>query len=101
MADRDEKGRFLTGNNGGPGRNPSSKNKLSENFRTALSVDFEAHGVEAIVKVRTDKPEVYLRIVADLVPKDVTLHVEHFVARVPEVADTSEQWLTENAPTLQ
>ena len=50
-----------------------AKNKISEKFITALTADFEQHGEAVIERVRSEKPENYLKIVADLVPKDVNL----------------------------
>jgi hypothetical protein len=64
-------GRFLPGNNGGFGRPKGSRNKLGDDFLKALATDFEEHGTEVIAKVRETKPEVYLRVVADLLPKNV------------------------------
>lgn len=65
---------FEKGKSGNPaGRPPGTKNKISEKFITALTADFEQHGETVIAQVRADKPEAYLKIVADLVPKDVNL----------------------------
>lgn len=62
---------FVKGQSGNPaGKPPGSKNKISEKFITALTADFEQHGETVIERVRNDKPENYLKIVADLVPKD-------------------------------
>lgn len=60
---------------GQPSPNPSgrpagSRNKISEAFITALSADFEANGVAVIADVRANSPASYLKLVADLVPKD-------------------------------
>jgi hypothetical protein len=71
MADHDTKGRFVTGNIGGPGRPKGSRNKLNEDFLRALSEDFAEHGEEVIQAVRTEKPDVYLKVVASLAPKHV------------------------------
>lgn len=71
MADKDAKGRFQTGNNGGPGRPKGSRNKLNEDFIRALSDDFAKHGGEVIAKVRAEKPDAYLKVVASLSPKHV------------------------------
>ena len=65
---------FKPGQSGNPaGRPVGSRNKLTENFVTALSKDFAAHGVEAIQTARQDDPVAYLRLVASLVPKELHL----------------------------
>lgn len=65
---------FVKGQSGNPaGRTPGSKNKISEKFITAITADFEQHGETVIAKVRSEKPENYLKIVADLVPKDFNI----------------------------
>ena len=71
---RAQNGRFRKGNKGGPGRPAGTRNKLSEDFVTALFTDFEANGAAAIKSAREENPATYLRLVAGLVPKE--LHVE-------------------------
>jgi hypothetical protein len=62
---------FKPGQSGNPpGRPKGSRNKLEEDFLSALAADFEQHGEAVIQKVRETKPEVYLRVIADLLPKD-------------------------------
>jgi hypothetical protein len=39
--------------------------------------DFDEYGVEAIKAVRETKPEVYVKIVADLLPKEANINVDH------------------------
>ena len=68
--------RFKPGVSGNPaGRSKGSRNKLTEDFLTALSDDFAEHGVDAIRFVRADKPDQYLKIIATLVPKEGTLTI--------------------------
>ncbi len=52
------------------------------------------HGVAVIRKVRREKPEVWLRLQADLLPKDFnfTLTDERFVVRTPAVIENSTVW---------
>ena len=63
---------FKPGQSGNPGGKPvGSRNRLQGDFMRALSEDFAAHGKEAIIQCRAEKPDVYLRIVASLFPKEL------------------------------
>lgn len=68
--DRDEKGRFLTGNGGG-GRPKGSRNKLGEQFLSDLYDDWQEHGRAVIETVRAEKPDVYLKTVASILPRQI------------------------------
>jgi hypothetical protein len=59
---------------GNPGRPKGSRNRLSEDFIAAMCADFEAHGVEAIETVRTERPQDYIKVIASILPKE--LHVK-------------------------
>jgi hypothetical protein len=66
------------GESGNPkGRPKGARNRLGTAFLEALEADFSEHGVEAIERVWRDKPEVYIKLVADLVPKEASLNVDH------------------------
>lgn len=60
------------------GRPKGSRNKLGEAFIQALHDDFEAHGVETIAKVREQKPDQYLKVVAAVIPQEVHHTVEDY-----------------------
>ena len=60
---------FKVGNPGGPGRPKGSRSKLSEAFLKALADDFEKNGMDTVEKVREDKPDTYLNVIAKLMPK--------------------------------
>jgi hypothetical protein len=65
------------GTSGNPaGRPRGSRNKLSEDFVAALYDDFQAHGAAAIAACRAEKPDVYVRVIAGLLPKDMTIKVQ-------------------------
>jgi hypothetical protein len=75
-------GHFLPGHKHvGPGRPKGSRNRHTENFLREFADDFERHGAEVIAKVRVEKPDVYLRVAADLLPRqselDVSVDVLH------------------------
>lgn len=69
---------------GNPGRPKGARNKLGEEFIKALADDFAAHGVGAIEKVRAEKPDQYLKVIASLMPKDVNLNINEAEALTDE-----------------
>jgi hypothetical protein len=74
--EKDERnGRFLPGNNGGTGRPKGARNKLGEAFLDALHEDFNEHGQAAIVQVRTEKPDQYLKVIASILPRDLNVNI--------------------------
>jgi hypothetical protein len=77
--------RFKKGQVANPrGRPKGSKHKLSEAFIAEMCRDFEVHGAEVIAKVREDKPDVYLRVVASLLPKDVNVSTPNLLENLSD-----------------
>jgi len=67
---------FEPGQSGNPkGRPLGSRNKLGEAFLDAMLTDFEAHGPATIVKVRQEKPDQYLKVIASILPKDLNVNI--------------------------
>ena len=67
------------GKSGNPaGRPKGARNKLGEQFLEALQEDFEANGVAAIQRVREEKPDAYLKVIASLLPSTVNLNVNKY-----------------------
>ncbi|WP_143279125.1 DUF5681 domain-containing protein [Bradyrhizobium sp. C9] len=65
---------FKPGQSGNPaGRPKGSRNKLGEEFIQKLYADFQEHGEAAIVKVRTEKPDAYLKVIAGILPKELKI----------------------------
>lgn len=65
--------RFKPGQSGNPaGRPKGARSKLGEAFLRELLSDFEAHGAETIAKVRTERPQDYVKVVASVLPKELT-----------------------------
>jgi hypothetical protein len=68
---------FKPGQSGNPkGRPKGARNRLGTQFLEALEADFNQFGPQAIAVVREKKPEVYMRVVADLLPKEANINVE-------------------------
>ena len=62
---------FQPGQSGNPGGKPvAARNRLQADFLYALAEDFAAHGKAALQRCREEKPDVYVRMVASLMPKD-------------------------------
>jgi hypothetical protein len=58
------------------GRPKGARNRLGTAFLEALEADFHQFGPQAIALVREKKPEVYMKVVADLLPKEASINVE-------------------------
>jgi hypothetical protein len=90
---RDEKGRFGPGN---PGKPKGSRHALGEAFIKALHDDFAKHGVSTIEKVRDEKPEAYVKVIASLLPKEFKIETvselsdEQLDARIRQLASLIE-----------
>jgi len=69
---QDAKGRFVAGNSGNGGRPKGARAKLGEAFIQAIFEDFNKHGVAAVEQVREEKPDQYLKVIASLMPKEIT-----------------------------
>mgnify|MGYP005992319879 CR=1 FL=1 len=68
-------GRFVPGNNGGPGRPKGARNKLGEAFLADMLEDWEENGQAAIATVRAEKPDVYVKVVASILPRDLNVNM--------------------------
>ncbi len=63
---------FKPGQSGNPaGRPKGARGKLGTAFLEAMLSDFEAHGIEVIERVRDEKPDQYLKVVASILPKEI------------------------------
>ena len=68
--------RFKPGDVPNPaGRPKGSRNKLGEAFLADLLADWSEHGPIVIQTVRADKPDVYLKIVASILPAQLNVKV--------------------------
>ena len=59
------------------GRAKGVRNRLSHSFLEALHKDFEEHGEEVIRICRVERPTEYVKIVADLMPKELEIPTTH------------------------
>jgi len=68
---------FKPGQSGNPkGRPKGARNRLGTQFLEALEADFNQFGPQAVALVRERKPDIYIRVVAGLLPKEANINVE-------------------------
>ena len=96
---------FRPGQSGNPkGRPRGARNRLGTQFLEALETDFNQFGPQAIALVREKKPEVYMRVVADLLPKEANINVEAgeaFVKLWGKISDGLGDELAESLDAVQ
>jgi hypothetical protein len=66
---RNEKGHFVKGYKGGPGRERGSRHKLEEVFVADLVDAWKLHGKAALDTVATKEPAKFAQIAASVLPK--------------------------------
>lgn len=72
------------------------RGRIGGAFVEAVQADFEAHGAAVVARIREEKPETYLKLVASILPKDLSaaaggmddLSDEQLIARI-RVLDTT------------
>jgi hypothetical protein len=85
---RDAKGRFQLGNKPLGHRPKGARDRHCRNFLAAFESDFAEHGAEVIRQVRAEQPAVYLKIAADLLPREAVLDID--VTVLSDVTSTLE-----------
>lgn len=70
------------------GRPKGARNKLGEAFVKALHEDFEQHGIAAVERVRDEKPDHYLKVIASLLPKEIEVG-DNFASALKESRDAA------------
>lgn len=66
---------FKPGNSGRP---KGARNKLGEAFLQDMLADWEQHGVKVIQTVRAERPDVYLKTVASILPQQLNVKVSEW-----------------------
>jgi hypothetical protein len=97
--DRDEtSGRFLPGNAGNGGRKPGQRNRLGEAFIADLASSWEKQGATALLRCALEEPATYCKIIASLLPRDISLDVGVSVGLFALSFETALQTLGADQP---
>lgn len=65
--------KWKPGQSGNPaGRPKGARSRLSEAFFDALANDFAEHGIAALEKMRTERPQEYIKAIGALQSKELT-----------------------------
>ena len=92
---------FKPGTTGNPGGRPKgARNNLAEAFLDDLVEAWEREGAAAIQRVIETKPAAFLKIVADLMPKDMNLTVNRYDQLTDEQLMERVRFLTAAAAPL-
>ena len=82
---RSKNGRFGKGQSGNPqGRPKGSKNLVSEDFLADTHAAWKKHGPEALQRMIEERPSEFVKMVAQLVPKD--FHLTQSVLEQPSLS---------------
>jgi hypothetical protein len=85
--ERDDRGRFVPGNNGGPGRPLGSRNKLVEDFIADFRDAWREGGKKALKHMADSEPAAFVRAAVQLMPKDVLVEARGAGLVVVKLAD--------------
>jgi hypothetical protein len=93
VSKRDPKtGQFLTGNKGG-GRKKGSRNRLGEQFIQDVYNKWKSRGPDVLDRVIADEPATFLRVVAQILPREVELDTNISVSLfATKVDDFLQAW---------
>jgi len=88
------------------GRKAGTPNKLSANVKAAILAAFDkVGGSEYLEMIAKTKPDVFCRLLGQVLPLTITAEVEHrYVVRAPAFIADADQWSQEYrppAPTVQ
>jgi hypothetical protein len=85
---RQADGKFGPGNAGKP---KGARHKISEAFLKDVLADWAEGGASVLKTLRAERPDLYVKVVAELLPKEIELKAEH--DHTHRAVSSTSQWL--------
>ncbi|MBV9842403.1 MAG: hypothetical protein JOY99_12890 [Sphingomonadaceae bacterium] len=80
---------WAPGQSGNPaGRPRGARNKLGEAFIADVLADWQQHGPAVIARVRTERPAIYLRVIASILPRELNVRTNELDELTDEQLET-------------
>jgi hypothetical protein len=83
------------------GRARGSRNRLSDSFISHLRDCWERHGVAALERVAVEQPEVLVKVIAGILPRDLNLSVNVDASEFAVKFGTAIEALGNEPPTIR
>jgi hypothetical protein len=91
------RGQFVPGQSGNPlGKAAGTRDTLTREFFRDLAAVYREHGQAALEHLATNDRGTFVRIVAALMPKEITIDEERRVYRISDRPLTPEEWAAEH-----
>ena len=86
---------------GNTGRPTGARNRLGEKFLEDMLAAWNDKGISAIERVIIERPQDFLKVVASILPKEIAAEITYrFVARMPVMPESVEEWQKQHTPML-
>jgi Family of unknown function (DUF5681) len=83
------------GQSGNPAGKPKgTRHKITEEFLTTFAADIAIHGASVVERVRNERPEIYMKIWAELLPRQTQLDATLGINIVTETTNVLEAFRT-------
>jgi len=73
---------------------------LQEAFWADFAAAWTKYGAAAMQNIAKDDPATFVKVAAGIMPKDLSMDVNHPFAIIPEIIEDPEEWEAMRRPTM-